>query len=150
MTAATLLADLSRHGIELSVAGDRLHCEAPAGALTPDLKAALIANKNALLDLLRAGGTVKPVPYWRRWLGWLRELSPAWHGRYLEILASLERTGHPAEAEERAYSVLMVEVDAHDAADWKRQCDASPTLAACYAANLDRYQAAAAAIGGAR
>lgn len=39
-------------GIVLSADGGKLRYEAPAGRLTPELRAALVANKAAILDLL--------------------------------------------------------------------------------------------------
>ncbi len=53
MTAAELLVDLLARGVRLEVTGDQLRCQADAGVLTPDLAAAIKANKLALLALLR-------------------------------------------------------------------------------------------------
>lgn len=52
MTPADLLTELERRGVKLTLAGDRLHVEAPAGVLTPDLKETLAKHKAALLTLL--------------------------------------------------------------------------------------------------
>lgn len=54
MNAATLLTDLLHRGIRLSAFGERLNVDAPRGALTPDLRAALAAHKDDLLRLLNA------------------------------------------------------------------------------------------------
>ena len=52
MTLTELHALLERLGVELSARGERLHYKAPAGVLTPEIKAALAAHKPALLAML--------------------------------------------------------------------------------------------------
>src|SRR4051794_35840688 len=52
MNAATLLADLCRRGVRLSVSGERLSIDAPRGTVTADLRAALIEHKADLIRLL--------------------------------------------------------------------------------------------------
>lgn len=47
-----LLADLSAAGVILTAAGDKLRIEAPAGAITPELRARLAEHKAALLARL--------------------------------------------------------------------------------------------------
>ena len=54
MNATTLLTDLRNRGIRLSVAGERLSVDAPKGAMTADLRAALVEHKAGLLRLLNA------------------------------------------------------------------------------------------------
>jgi len=54
MNASTLLADLCRRGIRLSVSGERLSVDAPKGAVTSDLRTALVEHKAALIQLLSA------------------------------------------------------------------------------------------------
>ncbi|HHO69806.1 MAG TPA: amino acid adenylation domain-containing protein [Gammaproteobacteria bacterium] len=61
MNAAELLQDLQARGIELRAEGERLLCNAPAGAMTEELKQAIAANKAALLEQLAAGGPARPV-----------------------------------------------------------------------------------------
>jgi TubC N-terminal docking domain len=51
-TATSLLVDLCRQGLELRVTEDKQRIAAPAAALTPELRAALIAHKTELLGLL--------------------------------------------------------------------------------------------------
>ena len=51
-TAAKLLTDLRRAGVVLSVNGDRLAFDAPAGAMTPAVVATLKARKPELLAVL--------------------------------------------------------------------------------------------------
>lgn len=53
MTALALLAELRRRGVVLEASGDRLRYRAPSGALTAELRAALAAHKDALLEVLR-------------------------------------------------------------------------------------------------
>ncbi len=52
MTLSKLLADLKRAGVVLSIDGGRLLFDAPAGAMTPDLLAAVKARKPELLAVL--------------------------------------------------------------------------------------------------
>lgn len=52
MNASTLLEDLRRLEVALEAEGDLLHVDAPAGAITDDLRAALEENKGRLLELL--------------------------------------------------------------------------------------------------
>lgn len=49
-----LIEDLGRRGVGITAAGRNLHYRAPKGAMTAELRAALVANKAALLDLLTA------------------------------------------------------------------------------------------------
>jgi hypothetical protein len=48
-TAETLIRDLSARGVRLSRNGDKLRVEAPAGVLTPTLRAMLLEAKPAIL-----------------------------------------------------------------------------------------------------
>jgi hypothetical protein len=52
MNASALLEDLRRRDVALEAEGDLLNVDAPAGAMTDDLRAALIENKERLLELL--------------------------------------------------------------------------------------------------
>lgn len=58
MTPEALLTELNRLNVKISLAGDKLHVEAPAGVLTPDLKEAMRQYKPALMTLLR--GQARP------------------------------------------------------------------------------------------
>ena len=60
MTAATLLDRLRSLGASVSLVGDKLRAEAPAGTLTDDLKAALIEHKAELVRLLRPAPDLPP------------------------------------------------------------------------------------------
>jgi len=62
MTPAELLAKLERLNVKVSLAGDKLRLEAPAGVLTPELKEALRQHKAALIALL-SGRPVEMV-FW--------------------------------------------------------------------------------------
>ncbi len=53
MTTLALLAELRRRGVVLEASGDRLRYRAPAGTMTAELRAALAAHKDALLEVLR-------------------------------------------------------------------------------------------------
>jgi hypothetical protein len=58
---------LARLGVELSARGDRLHYQAPKGVLTPEIKAALVTHKPALLANLAGPPEAAPEPeppYW--------------------------------------------------------------------------------------
>lgn len=52
MKAQALLSELRSRGVELAVEGLQLTVDAPADAITEDLRAALIENKPRLLKLL--------------------------------------------------------------------------------------------------
>ena len=52
MTALQLLANLRTRGVVLSARGDRLAFDAPAGVMTPDLRAVLASRKRELLAML--------------------------------------------------------------------------------------------------
>lgn len=53
MTATEILAETARLRIVLTPNGDNLHVDAPKGALTPELKQALVENKRQILFSLR-------------------------------------------------------------------------------------------------
>lgn len=53
MTPEALLAELKRRNVTATLAGDKIRLEAPAGALTPELKDALRQYKPELLARLQ-------------------------------------------------------------------------------------------------
>ena len=57
MRAPELLAELSNKGIKVWAEGDRLRFRAPEGALTGDLREALVNKKEEILALLRDAET---------------------------------------------------------------------------------------------
>ena len=59
MTAFELLSKLVSKDIEIRADGDRLRCNGPKGALTPELREELAARKSEILALLRQAGTVR-------------------------------------------------------------------------------------------
>ncbi len=61
MTTDELMTQLQELGVLLTGAGEALHIKAPAGALTPDLKAALAEHKAELLAQLTAGAGPTPA-----------------------------------------------------------------------------------------
>jgi hypothetical protein len=72
MTLADVLAFARDTGIVLTADGDRLRVDAPAGAMTPELRGALVQHKPALLVVLQPmqfislhGGLVLPEPAFR-------------------------------------------------------------------------------------
>src|SRR5689334_20545130 len=63
MSPRELLVQLREKGVEIKSNGDRLIIDAPKGAITPDLRDALAANKAELLKILNAPLPVeKPSP----------------------------------------------------------------------------------------
>ena len=52
MNASALLEELYRRDVALEAQGDLLHVDAPGGAMTDDLRAALVESKEDLLALL--------------------------------------------------------------------------------------------------
>jgi hypothetical protein len=62
MTPLDLLAELERRNVKISLAGDKLRLEAPAGILTPQLKQAIKQHKPALIALL--AGQPLEVLFW--------------------------------------------------------------------------------------
>ena len=59
MTTSQLLDVLSDRGVAVRLEGDRLRYRAPAGALTPDLRAAIVANRTEIVQQLR--GSMEPA-----------------------------------------------------------------------------------------
>lgn len=66
MTLDALLDQLTAAGVALSVDGDRLLFDAPAGAMTPDLRAGIAGHRAELIRRL----TAPPFPpdYFARWV----------------------------------------------------------------------------------
>src|SRR5262249_5029884 len=63
MSPRELLVQLREKGVEIKSNGDRLVIDAPKGAITPDMRDALAANKAELLKILNAPPPVeKPSP----------------------------------------------------------------------------------------
>src|SRR5687768_13147006 len=54
MSARELLVQLREKGVDVKANGDRLVIDAPRGAITPDLRDALSANKAEILQILTA------------------------------------------------------------------------------------------------
>ena len=52
MTAGQLISALSERGVAIRVVDDRLRYRALAGALTPDLRAAIATNRNEVIQQL--------------------------------------------------------------------------------------------------
>lgn len=62
MSVLALLEDLRRRDIHVWADGERLRCNAPAGAMTPQLRDQLRQRKHALLEFLRSAGTLTRQP----------------------------------------------------------------------------------------
>jgi thioesterase domain-containing protein len=58
MKAATFLARLGEHDIRVWADGERLRCNAPAGALTDELREELKRHKDEILQFLRSAGSL--------------------------------------------------------------------------------------------
>jgi hypothetical protein len=102
---------LERLGVELSASGERLHYKAPAGALTPEVKAALATHKPALLARLadppwsprRPPAVVEEIGAW----------PIPWRQRCGELCNAFEDEGVPfPESERRAYHRVKAEGEA--------------------------------------
>ena len=52
MSAQALLEELRRRDVVLDAEGDLLHVDAPVGAVTEELRAALVEHKQGLIELL--------------------------------------------------------------------------------------------------
>jgi len=52
MTACEIMAEAKRRGIRLLAKVDRVRCEAPRGAMTPELRDAVVRQKSDLLAIL--------------------------------------------------------------------------------------------------
>ncbi len=94
MSVGALLEDLRRRDVILEVEGDRLHVDAPAGAITDELRAALAENKGRLLALLarerrdlgeasRGGLAIR----WSEYPTWIKLHDPT-TGEWHEVRAS--------------------------------------------------------------
>jgi thioesterase domain-containing protein len=55
---ASLLAELRNRDIRIRAEGNRLQCDAPAGALTPELREALKQRKSEIIEFLRTAETL--------------------------------------------------------------------------------------------
>src|SRR5688572_31641938 len=62
MSARELLVQLREKGVDVKANGDRLVIDAPRGAITPDLRDALSANKAELLRILTAPPLERAAP----------------------------------------------------------------------------------------
>jgi amino acid adenylation domain-containing protein len=74
-----LLDDLSRRNVEIWLEGDALKFRAPAGAVTPDLRAAVADRKPELVQYLRgitADGVQAPLSYNQQALYFLHRANP--------------------------------------------------------------------------
>jgi hypothetical protein len=94
MNAGALLENLRRRGVALQAEGDLLNVDAPAGAITDDHRAALVENKERLLELLaperqklEKAGRRELAIRWSEYPTWI-ELHDPLTGEWHEIRAS--------------------------------------------------------------
>jgi hypothetical protein len=94
MNTSTLLEDLRRRDVTLEAEGDLLHVDAPAGAMTDDLRAALVENKGRLLEVLAReqrklgeAGRRGLVIRWSEYPTWIKLHDPL-TGEWHEVKAS--------------------------------------------------------------
>ena len=72
-----LLAELKDLGIKLRTSGDKLRFTAPTGALTPELRSRLQANKTEILEYLRGATRYCPPSSAQRRFWSLQQLNPS-------------------------------------------------------------------------
>jgi hypothetical protein len=60
LSATELMSELGRRGVILYLDGDRLRFRAPAGALMPELRAAVNKQRSAIVERLRPPRTIVP------------------------------------------------------------------------------------------
>jgi hypothetical protein len=107
MTLSELEASLGRLGIALSVKDGKLRCEAPAGRMTPGIKAALTTHKLALLATLGEAPSAPWPPRPAELAGWPVE----WRARWGRRANELQDEGIPwPEHERRAFVEIQAEM----------------------------------------
>ncbi len=94
MTVDVLLRELSARGVELWPRGSKLKVKAPPGAVTPELRRALVELKPAVLRVLRWDPLIPD--------GWTPE---AWRGRLLHMARICMRASRAEELDEWAAAV---------------------------------------------
>ena len=94
MSAHALLEDLRRRDVGLEADGERLYVDAPAGAITDELRASLVENKGRLLELLAREGRSLEVArrrglviHWSEYPTWIKLHDPT-TGEWHEVRAS--------------------------------------------------------------
>jgi len=100
---AALLAELRRRDIQVWADGDRLKCDAPAGALTPELRARLRQRKSEVLEFLRAPAALS---FSQERLWFLDQIEQA-SAAYVMALAFEMRGALDVTALERALATLV-------------------------------------------
>jgi nonribosomal peptide synthetase protein BlmVII len=100
---ALLLAELRSRDIQLWADGDALQCNAPAGALTPELRAQLLQRRSEILEFLRGPGELS-FSQERLWV--LDQIEPG-GAAYVIALALEMRGALDVTALERALATLV-------------------------------------------
>jgi len=113
MTLIHLRTLLDHLGVELTARGDRLHYKAAAGVLTPEVKAALVRHKAALLAT--TAGAADPPWSPRRPPAVVAEIGNwpiPWRQRWGELCNALEDEGVQfPESERLAYNQVKTEME---------------------------------------
>ena|SRR2546422_6848577 len=94
MTVRALLTQLHSHGITITARGDRVRVEAPAGALSAELRQAIRTHKDKLMDLLETFEERAGIMEFEAQLPRAEAEACAW----AYILESLHPDGGPARA----------------------------------------------------
>ena len=103
MTEPALLAELRARDIRVWADGDRLHCDAPAGVLTPELRDHLRQCKSEILEFLRGPAELS---FSQQRLWFLDQIEPG--GAAYIIAGALELRGAlDAPVLERALGALV-------------------------------------------
>ena len=103
MTIAPLLAELRSRDIQVWADGERLQCNAPAGALTPELRDQLLQRRSEILEFLR-GPAELSFSQERLWI--LDQIEPG-GAAYVVAMALEMRGALDVPALERALGALV-------------------------------------------
>jgi hypothetical protein len=106
-----LLADLRRVGVALSIKGDRLAFDAPAGTMTPELRALMVTCKPELLAVLAGDYLIAAATLVKRVLD--PDKREALINQFDERAAILELDGNTSrgDAERQAYIAMARAVE---------------------------------------
>ena len=103
MRVATLLAELRSRDIQVWADGERLQCDAPAGALTPELRDQLRQRKSEIMEFLRGPAELS---FSQERLWFLDQMEPG-GAAYVMALALEMRGALDVTALERALATLV-------------------------------------------
>src|SRR2546429_3975687 len=103
VTIAPLLAELRNRDIQVWADGERLQCNAPAGALTPELREQLLQRRSEILEFLRGPAELS---FSQERLWFLDQIEPG-GAAYVVALALEMRGALDVPALERALGALV-------------------------------------------